>query len=139
MKVKYEVSKGKFIDVEVTEAQAEVLKKMKREKETHERKFKRRTLKETSLDYLYDEYEWEAEDKTIDIQGNIERKELAKQVQKAISCLTEKQQLLVRDRYYENKSIVEIASKFEVTKSAISHQFQTIHKRLKSLLKNFLK
>ena len=137
MKVKWEIRKGKFVEIEVTDEQAEVLVELKRQGESHERKYKRRELKETSLDYLYDEFEWEAPDKSIDIPGDFEREETAEQVRRAIACLTEKQQLLIRLRYYEDKSLVEIAAAFGVTKSAITHQFETIHRTLKKILENF--
>lgn len=80
MKIKWEIRNGKFIELEVTDKQAEVLVELKRQGESHERKFKRRTTKETSLDYLYDEFEWEAPDEITDVQGEVEREDTADKV-----------------------------------------------------------
>lgn len=134
MKISYRLRNGKTIEVEVTEAQAEVLVELNRQTESHERKFKRRTLRETSLDHLNDEYEWEPTDETVDVQGVVERGEDAELVRQAVACLNAKQREVVRLYFYESKTQVEIAAIFGVDQSCIARQIKTVCEKLKKLL-----
>lgn len=136
-KINYKLSKGKFVELEISKKKAEALRSINRDTESHERKFKRRTLRETSLNYLHDKYEWEPADESVDVQIAFEREETKVAVREAIMKLTEKQRYLVHMRFYEDKSFSEIAQIFGVSKSAITQQFQTISKKLKSYLKDF--
>ena len=63
--------------------------------------------------------------------------ECNKQLQNAISLLNKKQQDLILQVFYHNKTLSEIAKEKGISKSAITQQMQVIYKKLKEILKNF--
>ena len=134
MKFKYELSKGKFIEVEVTEAQAEVIVEINRKSDSNDRKFSGRARKEASLDYLNAEYDWEPTDSTIDIQATVEREDEAEEVRQAVGTLSSRHQEIVRLHFYEGKTTREIAAIFGIHHSNVARQIETIKNNLKKLL-----
>lgn len=134
MKFKWEMRKGKFVEVEVTDEQAEVLVELKRQGESYERKYKRRTTKETSLDYLNDEYDWQPQDDSVDVQGAVEREDDAERVRQAVATLDAKQREIVRLYFYEEKTMREIAAIYGRSVSSVAGQIETIKKALKKIL-----
>ena len=133
-KIQYRLASGKTVEVEVTEEQAEVIIKTKRKFENNETKFKLRKLRETSLEQIRDDYDWEQADDTIDVQGEFERTETAEEVRQAVETLNAKQRELVRLYFYEEKTQVEIAAIFGVDQSCIAKQIKTVCGKLKKLL-----
>jgi len=131
---KIKIANGIIIEIKVSAEQAEVMVDLNRKLESHERKFKRRTLKETSLEYLKDEYEWEPTDESTDVQGEVEREYDAERVRQAVACLNSKQREIVRLYFYEGKTEREIAEIFGVDGAGIHRQISTIKKALKKLL-----
>jgi len=129
--------KGNFIDIEVSDEQAELIIELKRQDESYARKLKRRTLKEASLEYLREEFKFDIVDKTVAVQDEVEREEMAERVRWAVAYLTKKQQLLVELHFYEDKPFSEIAEMLGVSKSAVTQQFKTIYKTLQNILKDF--
>ena len=127
MRKQYTGTNGKTFTVEVTAEQAEVMIDIDRKFDSNERKFRARATKEASLDYLSDEYEWEPQDNTVDVQQEVEREDEAERVRRAVACLNEKQQLIVRLCYYEGKEHQEVAAILGVSKAAVSQQFKTIY------------
>ncbi len=91
----------------------------------------------TSLDRLVD-CEVEIEDKESDIEADyIEREttnEEYAELYKAIKQLTPRQQEIVRLVYFESKTQEEVATKYGVDKSAVSHAMQRIYTTLKKIL-----
>ena len=134
MKVKWKLKKSSFVEVEVTDEKAEFLIELKRWEETHERKFKRRTLIETSFDNLRYEYGWEPRDESVDVQGTLEREDEAERVRQAVGCLSAKQREVVRLYFYEQKTMREIAAIFGIDHSSVVRQIETIKKKLKKIL-----
>ena len=137
MKVNYELADGQVVEVEVTEAQAAALGLMKTKQESYERKFKRRTLRETSLERLSDEYEWEPADESVNVQAAVEQGYEAERMGRAIACLTDKQQRIVRLYFYEGYRFREIAEIMGVSKSTVSRHYEYAKAALEKILKNF--
>jgi len=129
--------KGNWIDVELTEAQAAEVVALQKSCDSNDRKFRQRQETETSSDALLDEHDWEAEDKSVDIQAELEKQDDAEELRQAITQLTDKRQELVRLHFYEGLSITEIAKMWGVDKAAIRQQLDTIEGQLKKRIKNF--
>ena len=87
--------------------------------------------------YEFEEQGIEFEDENCSIESNLLDKERKEVVHSAIKKLAPKQQELVYQVFYLNKSLSEIAKEKGVSKSAITQQMQVICKRLKEILKNF--
>jgi len=121
--------------VGITEEVNGVLAQFERDDKNERRKARGRN--EASVEGLYEETGWEPADTTVDIAREYEKKEELETLAKAIAGLTEKQQWLVRLRYYEEKTTYEIAAIFGINQSNVQRQLDTIHKRLKEILENF--
>ena len=120
-------NRKKYVEVETdNEAVAEQLAYFKRREESERRKSRRRN--EASIDALREETGWEPPDTSVNIALRFEEREEKKALLAAISRLSDKQQLLVRLYYYEEKTMLEIAQEFSVTKMAISQQLMTVHR-----------
>lgn len=132
--IERKIKSGVIIEVNVSAEQAEIMVDLNRKFESHERKFKRRTLKETSLEYLNDEYGWVPEDESVNVQGEVEHNFDAERVRQAVACLNSKQREIVRLYFYEGKTEREIAVIFGVDGAGIHRQIKTIKKALKKLL-----
>lgn len=101
---------------------------------------KRIERKETRRHISINEFEEqgiEFEDENCSIESNLLDKERKEVVYSAIKKLAQKQQELVYQVFYLNKSLSEIAKEKGVSKSAITQQMQVICKHLKEILKNF--
>jgi len=142
MKIKYRLSNGKTIEVEVTAEQAEVLIAVQRTAKSNDRKFEKRRAKEASLSYLQSEFGWEPTDESAGIEETLEREErerqdiiraeMEKRLPDLIAMLTEKQQALVRLHFFENMSLRQIATIYGTDHKNIGKQLQTIYKKLKT-------
>jgi RNA polymerase sigma factor for flagellar operon FliA len=137
MKDNYVLANGKAVEVEVTPGQAQALKRMKTEQESYERKFKRRNSRETSLEHLNDEYEWEPADETVDVFEAVVQRLEAERVREAVATLSEKQREIVRLYFYEGKTVREIALVFSISHQAVSKQLAAIILGLKNKLEFF--
>jgi len=134
MKAPYTLAGGKEIEVNVTSAVAGLLAQIKREDDNEERKFRWRN--EASIEAMYDETGWEPTDKTVDIEADYIAKEERNTVQAAIAGLSEKKRLIIRLRYYEGKTEVEIATILGINQSSVHRRLETIHKTLKKYFLN---
>lgn len=86
---------------------------------------------------VFEEQGIEFEDENSSIDLKLVDKETKDIVQNAIKQLTPRQQELVYQVFYLNKSLSEIAKEKGISKSAITQQMQVIYKHLKEILKNF--
>lgn len=71
-------------------------------------------------------------DMEADLLAEEEREEQAKRLQAAIGCLTERQQYLIREIYFNGKTQKEIAEKMGISKQSVS---DAVHRALTSLKK----
>lgn len=105
--------------------------------ETQEKRVDRReSRRHTSLNYL-NEQGIDFEDESGNLEKYLLNDEFKNQLQNAISLLNEKQQDLIQQVFYQNKTLSEIAIEKGISKSAITQQMQVIYKNLKEILKNF--
>ena len=137
MKTDYKLARGKTVEVEVTAEQAVVIAKIVKKSENNDYKHLVRKTRETSLEYLSDEHDWEPQDGTTDVQREVEREDDAERMKRAIDCLTEKQQTIIRLHFYDGYQFVEIAEIMGISKSTVSRHFDAAKKALEKILKNF--
>ena len=127
----------KFVDgttnaVEVTEDIYLIhLELSQQEKRNHWKE----TRRHTSL-YYFTDMGIDFEDKRIDLFAEIERKENAERVHRALLTLSDKRRDLVHKVYYEEMSYRAIAEQIGVTHTAISQRMKTIRKRLQKELRD---
>lgn len=77
------------------------------------------------------------EDESVNLMADLIRSEMKDAVEDAISRLMPKQQWIVRQVYFCNRKMSDVAEELCVSKSALSHQFESIYAKLKKYLKNF--
>lgn len=107
------------------------------EMETQTKRLERKeTRRQTPLSF-FEEQGIEFADDSIDIDEILENSELTNKIQLAISQLTKKQQDLIKQVFYLNKSLSEVAKEKGISKSAVTQQMKTIYKNLKEIVKNF--
>lgn len=125
----------KFVDgttntVEVTEDIYLIhLELLQQEKRNHWKE----TRRHTSL-YYFTDMGIDFEDRRIDIFAEIERKDNAERVHKALLTLSDKRRELVHKVFYEEMTMRQIASQEGVSHTAISQRMKTIRKRLQKQL-----
>ena len=127
----------KFVDgtmnaVEVTDELYLIHLQLTKEEISNNR---RETRRHTSL-YYFTDMGIDFEDKRIDVFAEIERKENAERVHKALLTLSDKRRELVHKVFYEEMSMRLIARERGVSHSSISQQMATIRKRLKKQLRD---
>jgi len=107
------------------------------ELETQTKKIDRReTRRQVSIN-RFTEKGIDFEDKDSCIEENFINEQMKEEIQKSINELTPKQQDLVYQVFYLNKSLSEVARETKVSRSAITQQMKTILKNLKEFMKNF--
>ena len=105
-----------------------------------EKESKRQDRKETRRHIplsFFDEQGVEFEDIRTDIEVSLIKDDIYSLLGQAVKLLNQKQQNLVYQVFYNNKSLTEIAKEQGVSKSAITQQMQVILKKLRDILKNF--
>ena len=105
-----------------------------------EKESKRQDRKETRRHIplsFFDEQGVEFEDIRTDIEVSLIKDDIYSLLGQAVKLLNQKQQNLVYQVFYSNKSLTEIAKKQGVSKAAITQQMQVILKKLREILKNF--
>lgn len=105
-----------------------------------EKESKRQDRKETRRHIplsFFDEQGVEFEDIGTNIEESLIKDDIYSLLEQAVKLLNQKQQNLVYQVFYNNKSLTEIAKEQGVSKSAITQQMQVILKKLRDILKNF--
>ena len=105
-----------------------------------EKESKKQNRKETRRHIplsFFDEQGVEFEDIGTHIEESLIKDDIYGFLGQAVKLLNQKQQNLVYQVFYANKSLTEIAKEQGVSKSAITQQMQVILKKLREILKNF--
>ena len=115
------------VEVEIDEKWASVLMEMDLEYEPIERK---ETRRQVPLDTSFGWSDWLIEDDDPE-ESIIEMIESRAGLDLAMSVLNEKQQALIRGLFLEGLTHKEYAKRVGVERSAVTHQVDTIRKKLK--------
>lgn len=105
-----------------------------------EKESKKQNRKETRRHIplsFFDEQGVEFEDIGTHIEESLIKDDIYSFLGQAVKLLSQKQQNLVYQVFYVNKSLTDIAKEQGVSKSAITQQMQVILKKLREILKNF--
>ncbi len=126
-KIKYTFSDGTTSEIEVTdELYAVHLEIVQTERRLHWRESRRQTslenLCEQGIDFI---------DTAANPLAEYIQKENTEQMKKAIAALLPEQQALVKQIFYEGKTLTEIAKAENVGKPAIANRLTRIYARLK--------
>jgi len=134
MKKDYTLASGKTVELDVTAEVGEILVQFEREDDNEKRYARRRN--DASVEGMFEETGWEPTDKSVDIEADYMATEGTETLLTAIAGLSEKQQRIVRRKYYENKTDAEIAAELGVSRPAVTQQIGTIHRALKKYFEN---
>lgn len=127
--IKYTFADGTTSEIEVTDEFYTLhLQLLQEEKRNHWKE----TRRHISLNYLT-ENGIDFESPAADPLSVLLRSEDEKQIHKAMSALSDKQQRLLHAVFFEGKTITQTAKELGLNKSSISRQLQTIYKKLKKL------
>ena len=131
-KLKNEHGKPTGIEIEVEDLQAEVLIKIDRKTEVNDRKFKRRSLKTGSLDYLRDKHNLDIADDEANPEAQLvaEETEAERQAQLAalpfaLDKLSQRHRLIIELHYLHGKTEREIARLLNIDAGNLHRQIQT--------------
>jgi len=136
MKVHYEFARDgitgvrSFSDVEVSEELGAVLMELDREEYNSNQT---ETRRHASLSSKNDKWNTLV-DTTVDVENEIICNFEYERLHKAMKQLLPMQQELLKKVFFDGVSMSEIARRENVDKSAVSHRFQTISKRIKKYL-----
>jgi RNA polymerase sigma factor (sigma-70 family) len=129
MKIKYESTIGKPVEIEVSDEWREVLIELDRQEYNINHK---ETRRHTSLDGLDYEGEWFVTENDID--ELLIQSELSQSMREAVHNLNQAQQELISAVFFQGISISEYAKLEGVSQSAVSQRLITALKKLKKLL-----
>lgn len=131
-KIEYELSNGSLINIEVSETVAAAIIEIRNEEKRERwREHKRKTR---SLNALL-EKGYNPPDKSLSVIESAEISEEKQHLHNALKSLSASQQHLIYLIYFERLSIAEIARRENVDRRSIYYRLQTVHKKIKTLLK----
>lgn len=138
-KVVYQITRTQYKIIEVeTSEQEELVKELNRDFEREDKREKTARARCISLDYLQESEGYEpADDTPTSEESYIEQEEkeaFNARIHQAIAQLTPRQKEMVMMIYFENKSQTEVAKKYKISESAVSHAMERIYQTLRKIL-----
>ena len=130
MFIKYQDATGHLIEIEVTDAIGEVSIEIDKEMANSNR---RETRWHNSISRM-EEAGVQFADESIDVAELLLENEANRKLHAAMNKLLPQQKELIRQVFFEERSLVEIARETGVTVGAIWNRLQKIYKRLKFFL-----
>ncbi|MBP2654224.1 MAG: sigma70-ECF: polymerase sigma factor, sigma-70 family [Firmicutes bacterium] len=134
MKMKYEFLTGEIIEIEVLDNIGEVAIGIDRDMYNSNR---RETRRHNSIDFLA-EQGMQIADSSSQVAANVEARETEEVLHKVIAMLLPQQQKLVRQIFFNERSMAEIASEEGVTAKAIQYRVNKIKARLRKIIEKNL-
>lgn len=134
MKIKYEFLNGETVEIEVSDSLGEISVEIDRTIYNSDR---RETRRHNSIDNLA-ETGLQFSDKRNNVEEVVWRGEDHELLHKAISMLLPQQQKLVRQVFFEERSMADIAREEGVTGKAIQDRVNKIKIRLKKIIEKNL-
>ncbi|MCE5343203.1 MAG: sigma-70 family RNA polymerase sigma factor [Eubacteriales bacterium] len=130
MKIQYSYCDGQTINIEVEDSLGEIIIHLERDEYNTNRRETRRhesySNDNDKMDTLVDP--------SADVETDVIRTADYDRLCQAIQALQPQQQELIRQVYFENRKIADIAREQGVTESAVRDRLRKIHIRLKKLL-----
>lgn len=137
----------KWIKVEVTKEVARFMKTNSEITRKKQNKYNFRNIPLSSFETEDDDYSFDVEDESSDIEGIIERQELDRLddiefeyertlIENSLYCLTPTQRKVVEMVFVKKMSYGDIAKKLQISKTAVWKIMQNSRKKIKNHIKN---
>ncbi len=134
-KIPYEID-GKIVKVEVKDDVAAVYEEIDKETKRNEWKHEKRASRHyCSLEQITFNG-FQIKNESVDIQADLEQKEIVQSLHKAIKQLLLEQQKLIYLVFFKGETLSSIAAKRKVSKQAVAQQLNRVKIQLKNILKN---
>ena len=130
MKIQYSYCDGQSISIEVEDGLGEIIIQLEKDEYNGNR---RETRRHESYSDDNDKRDTLV-DPEADVESDVVRFAENNRLYQAVQALQPKQQELVRQIYFENRKVVDIARQQGVTEGAVRDRLRKIHERLKKLL-----
>lgn len=130
MKIQYSYCDGQTISIEVEDSLGEIIIRLERDEYNANR---RETRRHESYSDDNDKRDTLI-DPSADVETDVIRAAENSRLYQAVQALQPRQQELVRQIYFENRKIADVARKEGVTEGAARDRLRKIHKRLKKFL-----
>lgn len=137
----------KWIKVEVTKEVARFMKSNGKKTRRKQNKYNFRNIPLSSFETEDDDYSFDVEDESSDIEGIIERQELDRLddiefeyertlIENSLYCLTSTQRKVVEMVFVKKMSYGDIAKELQISKTAVWKIMQNSRKKIKNHIKN---
>ena len=130
MNIKYQFQTGESVEIEVSDQLAEVSIEIDRDMQNGNR---RETRRHNSISRMEDAGVQFA-DARVSVADLFLKKEANEQLYGALQSLLPQQQDLIRQVFFEEKSLTAIAREVGVSEGAVRHRLSKIYKRLQAFL-----
>lgn len=137
-KVIYQITRETFQIIEVeNEAEEMAVKIANRDFERTDKQEKRSKARCTSLETMVEVRGFDVADPDSSVEEYVERNEKIRMVRKVLPMLTEKQREVVILRFWDDKTLEEIAEITGLHISSVEARLECAFKKLRKNLKNF--
>ena len=130
MKISYEVVTGESIEIDVPEDIAKISIEIDKGISNSNRRESRRHLSIGKIE----EIGIQILDPSVDVLATVIKENTDKELMIAVNQLLPEQQTLIRQIFYDEISITEVARRDGVTEGAVRHRLRKIYSRLKKIL-----
>jgi len=135
MKINYEFVTGEKLELEVDDSVGEIVIEME---VLQSRRNRTETRRHNSLESMQEQQQgWSPRqfmDETVDIEQFIVASDERERLHQAIGLLEDRDSLIVRHYYFENRTMEEIGREIGISAMAVSKRLKKIPEKLKSLM-----
>lgn len=137
-KVKYKITERRWIEIDVeTENEELLVIELNRDMNRTSKQEKRQRNRNVSLDELFDEFEYEFASTDESILDVLLKEEKARIINNAVNSLPNRQRFVIREYFWNNKSLREISRDTGLHLSSVAESFHSAMAKLGILLKDF--
>lgn len=135
MKINYEFVTGEKLELEVDDSIGEIVIELE---VLQSRRNRTETRRHNSLDSMQEQRPGynprQFVDETVDIEQFVVDSDERERLHQAIGLLEERDRLIVRQYYFENRTMEEIGREIGISAMAVSKRLKKIPEKLKSLM-----
>lgn len=136
-KVKYKITERRWIEIDVETENDELLViELNRDMNRTSKQEKRQKNRNVSLDVLFDEFEYEIASTDESILDVLLKEEKARIINNAVNSLPNRQRFVIREYFWNNKSLREISRDTGLHLSSVAESFHSAMAKLGILLKD---
>lgn len=135
MKINYEFVTGEKLELEVDDSVGEIVIEME---VLQSRRNRTETRRHNSLESMQEQQQGRSPrqfvDETVDIEQFVVDSDERERLHQAIELLENRDRLIVRQYYFENRTMAEIGREIGISAMAVSKRLKKIPEKLKSLM-----